>query len=90
MAESIGDLMTANPRSLESGSTVMEASRPMRDEHAGLIPVVDGEKLVGVSVTIDPQQELGEAQARSSRARPRRKQAVPAECQPGQLSYFRM
>ena len=47
MAESIRDLMTTNPRSLESGSTVMEAARLMRDEDAGLIPVVEGEKLVG-------------------------------------------
>jgi CBS domain-containing protein len=47
MAESIRDLMTKSPRSLESGSTVMEAARLMRDEDAGLIPVVEGEKLVG-------------------------------------------
>jgi CBS domain-containing protein len=47
MAESIRDLMTTNPRSLESGSTVMEAARLMRDEDAGIIPVVEGEKLVG-------------------------------------------
>ena len=47
MAESIRDLMTTSPRSLESGSTVMEAARAMRDEDAGLIPVVEGEKLVG-------------------------------------------
>jgi len=47
MAESIRDLMTKNPRSLEGGSTVMEAARLMRDEDAGLIPVVEGEKLVG-------------------------------------------
>jgi CBS domain-containing protein len=47
MAESIRDLMTQSPRSLESGSTVMEAARLMRDEDAGLIPVVEGEKLVG-------------------------------------------
>ena len=47
MAESIRDLMTTNPRSLESGSTVMEAARLMRDEDAGLIPVVEGEMLVG-------------------------------------------
>ena len=47
MAESIRDLMTKNPRSVESGSTVMEAARLMRDEDAGLIPVVEGEKLVG-------------------------------------------
>ena len=47
MAESIRDLMTQSPRSLESGSTVMEAARLMRDEDAGLIPVVEGEKLIG-------------------------------------------
>ena len=47
MGESIRDLMTTNPRSLESGSTVMEAARLMRDEDAGIIPVVEGEKLVG-------------------------------------------
>jgi CBS domain-containing protein len=47
MAESIRDLMTQSPRSLESGSTVMEAARLMRDEDAGLIPVVEGEMLVG-------------------------------------------
>ena len=47
MAESIRDLMTTSPRSLESGSTVMEAARAMRDEDAGLIPVVEGDKLVG-------------------------------------------
>jgi CBS domain-containing protein len=47
MAESIRDLMTKNPRSLESGSTVIEAARLMRDEDAGIIPVVEGEKLVG-------------------------------------------
>lgn len=47
MAHSIRDLMTNNPRSLESGSTVMEAARLMRDEDAGIIPVVEGERLVG-------------------------------------------
>jgi CBS domain-containing protein len=47
MAERIRELMTSNPRSLESGSTVTEAARLMRDEDAGIIPVVEGEKLVG-------------------------------------------
>jgi CBS domain-containing protein len=47
MAESIRALMTTNPRSVESGSTVVEAARLMRDEDAGLIPVCEGEKLVG-------------------------------------------
>ena len=47
MAESIRELMTTNPRSLESGSNVMEAARLMRDEDVGIVPVVDGEKLIG-------------------------------------------
>jgi CBS domain-containing protein len=47
MAESIRELMTKDPRTLASGSTVMEAARLMRDEDAGIIPVVDGDKLVG-------------------------------------------
>jgi len=47
MAESIRDLMTTNARSLESSSTVVEAARLMRDEDAGLVPVCEGDKLVG-------------------------------------------
>ena len=47
MAESIRDVMTKDPQSLESGASVMEAARLMRDEDAGIIPVVEGEKLVG-------------------------------------------
>jgi CBS domain-containing protein len=47
MAESIRELMTVNPRSLESGSTVTEAARLMRDEDVGIVPVTEGEKLVG-------------------------------------------
>jgi CBS domain-containing protein len=47
MATSIRELMTTNPRSVESGSSVMEAARIMRDEDAGIVPVVEGEKLIG-------------------------------------------
>jgi CBS domain-containing protein len=47
MAESIRDFMTKNPRSLESGANVVEAARVMRDEDAGIVPVVEGDKLVG-------------------------------------------
>ena len=46
MAESIRDLMTVN-HARSSVSTVMEAARPMRDEDAGLIPVVKGTTFVG-------------------------------------------
>ena len=47
MAESVRELMTTNPRSLESGSSVIEAARIMRDEDAGIVPIVEGEKLIG-------------------------------------------
>ena len=47
MAESIRDFMTKDPRSVESSSNVVEAARLMRDVDAGIIPVVEGEKLVG-------------------------------------------
>jgi CBS domain-containing protein len=47
MAENIRDLMTKDPRSLESGASVVEAARLMRDEDVGIIPVVEGGILVG-------------------------------------------
>jgi CBS domain-containing protein len=47
MADGIREVMTANPRSLESGSSVIEAARLMRDEDTGIVPVVEGEKLIG-------------------------------------------
>jgi CBS domain-containing protein len=47
MQKSIRDLMTKDPRSLKRGASVVEAARLMRDENAGLIPVVEGGTLVG-------------------------------------------
>jgi len=47
MAESIRELMTKNPSSLESGSSAMDAARLMRDQDVGIVPVVEGEKLIG-------------------------------------------
>jgi CBS domain-containing protein len=47
MADSIRDVMTGSPRSLGSGSSVIEAARLMRDEDTGIVPIVEGDKLVG-------------------------------------------
>jgi CBS domain-containing protein len=47
MAKSIRELMSSNPRTVSSDSTVGEAARVMRDEDVGLVPVVDGDRLVG-------------------------------------------
>lgn len=46
MPESIRDIMTADPRSVRSGASVIEAARVMRDEDVGIVPVVDGDLLV--------------------------------------------
>ena len=45
--QSVRDLMTENPRSVSGEQPVTEAARIMRDEDAGLVPVVEGDRLVG-------------------------------------------
>jgi CBS domain-containing protein len=86
----IRELMTESPRTVRSDATVVEAARVMSNDDVGLVPVVDGDRLVGTVtdrdiairvvaeerdpgsttvreiastdlVTIDPEQELGEA-----------------------------
>ena len=47
MTGSIRDVMTTDPRSLDGDASVVEAARLMRDEDAGIVPVVEGERLVG-------------------------------------------
>ena len=48
MAKSIRDAMTADPRSVGTSESVVDAARLMRDEDIGSLPVVDGDELVGV------------------------------------------
>jgi CBS domain-containing protein len=45
---SIRDVMTKDPRTVTTGSTVAEAARLMRDQDTGVVPIVEGEKLIGV------------------------------------------
>ena len=47
MAKTIHDLMTSNPSTIEPDKTVADAAKLMRDEDAGLIPIVEGKKLAG-------------------------------------------
>jgi len=47
MAQTIRDLMTSNPSTIEPDKTVADAAKLMRDEDAGLIPIVEGQKLAG-------------------------------------------
>ncbi|MDQ3067470.1 MAG: CBS domain-containing protein [Actinomycetota bacterium] len=40
--------MTPNPTSVEAGTSVEEAARKMKSEDVGSLPIVDGDRLVGV------------------------------------------
>jgi CBS domain-containing protein len=44
----VSQAMTATPRSIESGESVVEAARLMASENVGSLPVVDGDQLVGI------------------------------------------
>lgn len=44
----IKELMTVKPRTVKSGDSVVEAAKLMKGEDAGIAPIVDGDKLVGV------------------------------------------
>jgi CBS domain-containing protein len=47
MGQSIRDLMTANPCSIDADKPVAYAAQMMRDEDVGLAPIVEGDKLIG-------------------------------------------
>ena len=47
MAKSISDVMTSNPKTVEANETVARAAQVMKSEDAGIVPVVEGERLIG-------------------------------------------
>lgn len=47
MAKKIREVMTSNPRTVESSAPVIEAAMLMRDEDVGIVPIVEGDRLVG-------------------------------------------
>ena len=71
MANTIRDLMTSNPTTIEPDKTVVDAAKLMRDEDAGLIPVVEGQKLIATitdrDITIRVVAEGKDATATSVR-----------------------
>src|SRR3954453_4454981 len=48
MAQSIREVMTADPRTVESGATVADAAREMRDGDVGSVVVVENGKVGGI------------------------------------------
>src|ERR671929_63260 len=48
MAQSIREIMTADPRTVETGATVAEAAREMRDGDVGSVVVVENGTVAGI------------------------------------------
>jgi CBS domain-containing protein len=48
MHETIRDAMTPDPTTVEPGTTAAEAARAMKTENVGSLPIVEGDRLVGV------------------------------------------
>jgi CBS domain-containing protein len=48
MGQSIKDVMTSDPRTVDADQPVAYAAKMMRDEDVGLAPVVEGDKLIGM------------------------------------------
>ena len=50
MAEkrSVREVMTANPKCLSEKDSLLEAARIMRDQDTGVVPIVDGKRIVGM------------------------------------------
>jgi CBS domain-containing protein len=47
VGQSIRDIMTTNPRTIEPSTPIFEAARIMRDEDIGSLPITDGDQLLG-------------------------------------------
>jgi CBS domain-containing protein len=48
MGQSIRDVMTSNPCSIDADKSVAYAAKMMKDEDVGLAPIVEGDKLIGM------------------------------------------
>lgn len=44
----VREVMTSNPKTVTQTDTIVAAARIMRDQNAGVVPVVDGKKVVGL------------------------------------------
>ena len=44
----VRDVMTANPESVSSTDSLRDVARIMKDQDTGIVPVVDGKKIIGL------------------------------------------
>ena len=63
---SIQEVMTANPRTVEPSTPLVEAARLMQTEDVGVLPIVEGDRLTGMitdrDITIRAVAEAMDAQ----------------------------
>jgi CBS domain-containing protein len=48
MAKSVSEVMTSKPTTIQSSTTLTEAARFMKSEDTGILPIVEGDRLIGV------------------------------------------
>jgi CBS domain-containing protein len=48
MGKSVRDVMTSNPRTIDANSDVASAAKLLKIEDVGVVPIVEGNRLVGV------------------------------------------
>jgi CBS domain-containing protein len=48
MAKTVRDLMTPKPTTIQPSTPIIEAARSMKSEDVGSLPIVEGDRLVGV------------------------------------------
>ena len=46
--QQVRDVMTANPQTVTEKDSVLQVARIMRDKDTGVVPVVDGRKIIGL------------------------------------------
>ena len=74
MGKKLREVMTPNPSTVSSDSPVTGAAKIMRDEDVGIVPIVEGDRLVGTvtdrDIAIRVIAEGKEAQSTTVRATP--------------------
>lgn len=60
-ARTVGDLMSVDPVTIDADATLKQAANVMRGRTIGCLPVMDGQKLVGIITVTDLLEYVGRA-----------------------------
>ena len=47
-ARKVSNVMTANPKTVTDKDSILDAAKIMRDSDTGVVPVVDGKRIIGM------------------------------------------